>query len=142
MSLSLLDKASIQPTGYESLGDEQSIDLGTVGYCRLPRRNADGIGAEWCLAVMPLAGRLTPRIKAALLREAARLVGGSVLDQVENADDATVTRWASERVYRSRDGRFSRYLNTADTHKGLESSVSYVLETSSGSVPADLLSVI
>lgn len=142
MSLSLLDRAPIEPTGYESLGDQQSADLGAVGYCRLPRQNADGIGAEWCLAVMPLGGRLTPRIKAAVLRESARLVGGSVLEQIESADDATVTRWASDRVYRSKDGRFSRYLNTADTHKGLESDVSYVLESSSGRVPADLFSII
>lgn len=142
MGMKALDEASIEPTGYESLGDEQAVELGTVGYAQLPQMQENG-GTETCLVVSPITGdKLTSKHKLRLLEEAAKIVGGDIEKVIAEVDKDTKKRWAQFYVHKSKRSRFSRYLNCAESHRPLEDQVSYVLDTSSGPVLERLFSII
>lgn len=143
MSATALDTAPITPTGYpDTLGDEQAIDLGTVGYVRLPQAQESG-GTESCLVVSQVTGeKLTNKHKVRLLEAAAKLVGGNIAESVRNADKEMKKHWAQVYVHKSERSEFSRYVNTAESHRQLEDQVSYTLDSSCGSLPAELFSII
>lgn len=143
MSTPTLDEAPIEPTGYpDTLGDEQKIDLGTVGYVRLPKAQETG-GTESCLVVSQVTGeKLTNKHKLRLLEAAVNLVGGNIKRVFKEADKDTKKRWAQVYVHKSNEAWFSRYVNTAESHRALEDHVNYTLDSSCGSLPKELFSVI
>ena len=100
-----LDTAPITPTGYpDTLGDEQAIDLGTVGYVQL-RRKAE-VRNPASSSLRSPERSLTDKHKVRLLEAAAKLVGGNIAESVRNADKEMKKHWAQ--VYdTSQSGRSS-----------------------------------
>ena len=139
--MDVFENVTAERSDYESLGNVQTVALGAVGYARVPARLEDG-SVQWTMVVSPVRDRLTMPHKVRMLRAAAEVAGGVILERVEAADDATLKRWAGQYVHKSGQSEFKRYTGAAETHASIEREVSYTLDSSGGSVDARLFAVV